>query len=87
MKTPQNIGGKLDLRALARLHRPTEQELLAREARRLARQGLLAQDIGQAIGIAPAAVKLLLETGQDGEGVENRAEANVGGAEKRGFGR
>lgn len=55
-----SIAGRLDHRALALLYRPTDPELLAREARALADLGLRVQDIGQALGLAVAAVERLL---------------------------
>lgn len=41
-------------------HRPTERAQLAREARRLAAQGLTARDIGAALALSEAAVRDLL---------------------------
>ena len=41
-------------------HRPTERDQLAREARRLATQGLTARDIGAALALSEAAVRDLL---------------------------
>lgn len=45
----------------AQLHRPADQASLAREAHRLAAQGLRAVDIAVALGLTPAAVEELLE--------------------------
>lgn len=55
-----SIGGTLDYRALAVLHRPQDPEQLGREARRLAASGLTPNDIGSALGIGPAAVRELV---------------------------
>ncbi len=54
------IGGKLDTRALAMLHRPQDRESLRREAEKLRRRGLTIHDISRALGIAPAVVRDLL---------------------------
>jgi hypothetical protein len=62
----KRIGGTLNLQALAALanpetaHRPTSPELLAREARSLAAQGLTHRDIAAALRLAPAAIGALL---------------------------
>jgi len=56
----------MDLAALAALsrpetmHRPTDHDLLAREARALADLGLQVRDIAQALGLAEAEVQELL---------------------------
>jgi hypothetical protein len=42
-------------------HRPTERDQLAREARRLAAQGLTARDVAAALRLSDAAVVALLE--------------------------
>jgi hypothetical protein len=42
-------------------HRPTERDQLAREARRLAAQGLTARDVAAALRLSDAAVVELLE--------------------------
>ena len=55
------IGGVLDYRVLAELHRPRDATALSREARELAAQGLTERDIGQALGLDPAAVRRLLQ--------------------------
>lgn len=54
------IAGRLDHHALALLHRPTDPELLVREARALADLGLRVQDIGQTLGLAVVAVEQML---------------------------
>jgi hypothetical protein len=58
-----SIGGILDYRALAELHRPTDEEAVAREARRLRQNGLTERDIGQALQLDPTAVRQLLQRG------------------------
>lgn len=58
--TGKSIGGRLDHRALALLHRPTDPAVLAREVRQLAVLGLTARDIAQALGLAVAEVHGLL---------------------------
>ena len=58
--TRRTIGGVLDYRLLAQLHRPVSQQQLAVEARRLHHQGLQPQDIGEALGMAPEAIRQLL---------------------------
>lgn len=66
MSRGQSIGGRLDYGALAWLsrpeleHRPADPEILAREARSLAGQGLTHRDIAAALRLAPAAVGALL---------------------------
>ena len=47
-------------RVLADEHRPADPALLAREAQRLAEQGLTLEDIGAALRLDPAAVGRLL---------------------------
>lgn len=49
---------ELDADRLA--HRPTERDQLAREARRLAAQGLTARDVAAALRLSDAAVRALL---------------------------
>lgn len=46
--------------ALARLHRPTDPELLARECRHLVDRGLTVRDVAAALGLAVAEVHGLL---------------------------
>lgn len=58
--TRRTIGGPLDMSALAMLHRPKDNGALAREARRLAADGLTYRDIAAAMRLAPAAVGELL---------------------------
>jgi len=64
--TRRSVGGPLDLSALALLsqpetrHRPDNLDVLAREARRLAAEGLTPRDIAAALRLAPAAVEALL---------------------------
>lgn len=50
----------LDHHALARLHRPTDPDLLARECRHLVDLGLTPRDIAQALGLNVAEVHGLL---------------------------
>jgi len=56
----QSIGGPLDYRLLAQLHRPSDFGSLAREAKTLAARGLSEQDIGQCLRLGRAAVRELL---------------------------
>ena len=58
------IGGLLDYEWLARWHRPTDRETLAREAHRLAACGQSVRDIVQALRLAPEQVAALLVTEQ-----------------------
>lgn len=55
-----SIGGTLDYAVLAKLHQPRDRTTLAREARKLAGQGLTEQDIGSALVLDPTAVRKLL---------------------------
>ncbi len=56
------IAGRLDHRAMALLHRPTDAALLAREVHRLAALGLTNRDIAEAMRLAPEQVAGLLNT-------------------------
>lgn len=56
-----NIGGKLDLAALAALHRPADTDALEREVRRLAAQGLRLRDIASALHVHCLVVARVLE--------------------------
>jgi hypothetical protein len=47
-----SIGGALDYRRLAELHRPEDPQAIAKEIRRLHASGLKAGDIAAALGIA-----------------------------------
>ncbi|MBL8224486.1 MAG: hypothetical protein JNM50_04075 [Chromatiales bacterium] len=55
--TRDRIGGQADYRLLAELFRPVDHEGLAREARRLARQGLTARDVAAALRLQPDQVQ------------------------------
>lgn len=57
----RRIAGQLDAAALAALHKPADPETLAREARRLARDGLQLLDIAAALGEHPGRVAAWLE--------------------------
>lgn len=57
MKT---IGGSLDYRLLATKHRPVDPVALAQEVRRLRESGLMARDIGAALGMSWEAVEQIL---------------------------
>ena len=54
------IVGTLNYAALAGLHRPREESEMARAVRELAARGLTERDIGQHLGLDPAAVRRLL---------------------------
>jgi hypothetical protein len=54
------IGGVLDYQTLARWHRPTDAEVLAREARELARLGFTVSDVASALELAEAEAAGLL---------------------------
>jgi hypothetical protein len=54
------IGGRLDYRALANLHRPREPQAIAAEIRRLAASGLKAADIATALNMAIEQVRQIL---------------------------
>lgn len=57
----RTIGGVLDYSKLATAHRPPDRESLAREARRLAGQGLKPSDFAPAMGVTVEAARQLLE--------------------------
>lgn len=56
MSPRDRVGGVADYRLLAELFRPRDAEALAREARRLAEQGLTPRDIATALRCEPAQV-------------------------------
>jgi hypothetical protein len=60
--TRPTIGGQLDYRRLADLHRPRDPSAIATEVRRLHATGLTAQDIAAALRLAPDHVLTLLAT-------------------------
>jgi DNA-binding CsgD family transcriptional regulator len=49
-------------------HRPTEREVLLREALRLRAQGLQPRDIGELLGLNPSVVESLIEGNEPGSG-------------------
>ncbi|MEZ5566500.1 MAG: hypothetical protein R3F24_13805 [Gammaproteobacteria bacterium] len=55
------IGGLMDHDAMARLHRPDDPDLLAREARSLADRGLTARDVAAALGLDAVQVTKFLQ--------------------------
>ncbi|MGH8200325.1 MAG: hypothetical protein ACREVO_08160 [Steroidobacteraceae bacterium] len=55
------IGGKVSYSALSQLYRPADEVEMARAVRELAAQGLTERDIGQHLGLDPAAVRRLLQ--------------------------
>ena len=55
------IGGILDYRRLAELHKPSDQDSLHAAAVELQSRGLMPRDIAQALGLSEAAVTVLLE--------------------------
>lgn len=57
----RRISGQVDYRALAELHRPTDADGLRTAALELARSGLLAGDIAQALQISTEAARQLLQ--------------------------
>ena len=63
--TRHAIGGRLDLDALARLHRPLDAPTLRAAAVELRSRGLTEQDIAAALGLTPAAVRQLLAPVQE----------------------
>lgn len=58
--TRRTIGGRLDLDALARLHRPADAPTLRAAAVEMTRSGLTARDIASSLGLSEAAVRQLL---------------------------
>jgi hypothetical protein len=58
--TRPTIGGPIDYRRLAELHRPADPNRLATEIRRLHRDGLTAQDIAAALRIDVVQVATIL---------------------------
>lgn len=56
----RSIGGKLDYARLAQMHRPTDTDALAREARRLTGDGLSVRDVAMALNVSAQAVEALL---------------------------
>jgi DNA-binding transcriptional regulator LsrR (DeoR family) len=57
----RTIGGTLNLKALAQLHRPTDRDTLRLAARELRSRGLTAADIAQALGLAEPVVRELID--------------------------
>jgi hypothetical protein len=75
--TRKTVGGPLDYRLLATLHRPDDAQTLAREAVALLRLGLSISDVGQALGIqAPALCRLLAELDDQTDFHTTKKEAN-----------
>jgi hypothetical protein len=58
--TRPTVGGSIDYRRLAELHRPTDEQAIACEIRRLHQQGLTERDIGAALQVNPEAVRKAL---------------------------
>lgn len=54
------IGGALDYRKLAELHKPTDSDVLRAAAVELRGRGLTEHDIGRALNLNPDAVRRLL---------------------------
>jgi hypothetical protein len=55
-----SIGGALDYRRLAELHKPRDELILADEARKLRAQGLTDRDIGSVLRLDQTAVRRLI---------------------------
>jgi hypothetical protein len=66
------VGGQLDWRRLADLHRPTDRDQLAAEIRRLRASGLMPRDISTALRIA---LPVVLEALADAPHTATRSNA------------
>jgi hypothetical protein len=65
------IGGVVDYSVLSQVHRPREEEAMARAVRELAARGLAARDIGEHLRLDPTAVRRLLLIGRAREIASN----------------
>jgi hypothetical protein len=65
--TRKTIGGALDYRVLAELHRPRDDAALAAECRRLAAIGLRARDVATALRLDLGEVLAILKQQTTGE--------------------
>ncbi|MCC7488363.1 MAG: hypothetical protein IT485_01835 [Gammaproteobacteria bacterium] len=76
MTANRTIGGRLDHRALAMLHRPTDPKILAREAAKLLALGLSLQDAAAALRMPVAEVAGLLAIEHQPTEETNHDQAN-----------
>jgi hypothetical protein len=61
MTSRSQIPGAVDWRTLAERHRPSDPSALAKEVKRLARDGLTARDVAEVLGLNVAVVAAILE--------------------------